>query len=62
MSDFLLGKKEPRSDSEYKLAIDHMLVEIDRIDEKIEKDQVDINRLRVETRITLDQLKKTLAC
>jgi len=58
MTDTTLAYREPRTDAEYKTAIDDIVAELERIDERIELDQREIDRLKLETRAILATLKK----
>jgi len=47
----------PRSNAEYKAAIEKLLEEMERAHERMQKDQLEINRLQEETREILNRLK-----
>ncbi len=47
----------PKSNAEYKAAIENLLKEMERSRERMQKDQLEINRLQEETREILNRLK-----
>ena len=57
MSD-IISQTVPKSASEYKSAIEQMFQAMERRDERIAKDQQEIDRLKAETRAILTELKK----
>ena len=57
MSD-ILTQSLPKSANEYRAAIQEMFVEMERRDERIAKDQQEIERLKAQTNAILAELKK----
>jgi uncharacterized small protein (DUF1192 family) len=53
-----LSQPAPKSASEYKAAIEQIFQTMERIDERIAKDQQEIDRLKAETRAILTELRK----
>lgn len=51
MSDFTLAFPEPRTDEEYRTAIDTLLDEIRRLNSHIQNDQSEIERTKLEIRL-----------
>ena len=49
MSDFTMGYVKPRTDEEYQTAIDAMLAELERSEQRTVKHQERIERLKAET-------------
>ena len=47
----------PKTDADYEAAIQAMYAEMDRIDERIKKDQAEIDQLKAETRAMLARLR-----
>jgi hypothetical protein len=50
MSDSVLSFPEPRTEDEYRAAIEWLLAEMQRINQQMKDDQDDIERLQAETR------------
>ena len=50
MNEILATQAAPKTTAEYKAAIDLLLGEMRRINEKIQQDDADIERLKMETR------------
>ena len=50
MNETLAAQAAPKTTAEYKAAIDFLLGEMRRINENIQRDDADIERLKVETR------------
>ncbi len=47
----------PKTDKEYKAAIDQCFAQIERMREQIARDQMEIDRLKAETRAILAELR-----
>jgi len=58
MEEKVLLQTALKTDADYEAAIQAMYAEMDRIDERIKKDQAEIDRLKAETRAMLMQLSK----
>lgn len=50
MSDFTVGSVKPRTDEEYQAAIEALLAEIQRSEERMEARHAQIERLKAETK------------
>ena len=57
MAEMTLNQVSPQTDAEYELAIEHCLEEMKRLRVQMNADQVDIDRLRMETQAILTELR-----
>jgi Tfp pilus assembly protein PilN len=57
MAENVLPEPTLKTAADYEAAIDQCLTEIQRLREKMDKDQADIDRLKAETRAILARLK-----
>ncbi len=57
MEDRTMSQLPPQTTNEYEAAIEECLAQMKRLQEQIDKDQVEIDRLKVETRAILAQMK-----
>lgn len=51
MSETILTFPDPRSEDEYKATLEWMFAEMQRLNQKIQEDQAEIDRLKAETRV-----------
>ena len=57
MSETLTPELAAGEGEDYKIAIEQMFAEMKKVNEKMERDQDEINRLNIETREILERLK-----
>lgn len=57
MDNRILSPPALETVTDYEAAIEHCLTEIERLNEQMQKDQADIDRLKAETRAMLAKLK-----
>ena len=57
MSETLTPELTAEGGEDYKLAIEQMFAEMNKVNDKMERDQDEINRLNTETREILERLK-----
>lgn len=60
-AELTLPEKIPQTDAEYQIAIHAMFQEMQRANERMDRNQVEIDRLKAETRAMLVDLSRRLA-
>lgn len=61
VDQFLFPFSEPGTDAEYEAAIEQMLAEMKRLNQQIQDDQAEIDRLKVETATMKEETKRLKA-
>ena len=61
MEETILTHTEPNTTAHYKAAIAHLLVEMDRMDERMDKERAEIERLKIETQVIKTRTTANLA-
>lgn len=51
MNETVLTKPKPKTTAEYKAAFAHLIAEMNRVDERMDKDRAESERLKAETEI-----------
>ncbi|HZT40904.1 MAG TPA: hypothetical protein VFA07_01880 [Chthonomonadaceae bacterium] len=54
-------QSQPKTAADYKTAFSHLLAEMDRVGERIDKDRAEIDRLKIETQVIKARISENLS-